>query len=165
MKGVLVVEFDWPLEDQMIPLRATYPDSFPRNRPIVFLRGHPTSFPKRHVSPLDGNICLLGRDSAQWPNKWTLADLLRNQLKNAIEDTGAQDAQGEPTEFWWNLLALKSSFCLVDSTWQHDGSTGGDLTLRFEYDPMSHEPFAMRALVGEIRNANGSVLQIGRAHV
>jgi hypothetical protein len=50
-KGALILEFDWPVDAQAVPLRAAYPDCYPRLRPIVQLRADPASFPKRHCNP------------------------------------------------------------------------------------------------------------------
>jgi len=154
-KGLLVVEFDWRVGEETVPLRATYPDTFPRNRPIVQLRGDPATFPKRHCNPIDGTLCLLGRDSSQWPNQWTLARLLKEQLAHALRGTGDEDAQGEPAEYWWNLLGLADSYCLVDSGWSLGEATSGTLTLRFA---ARHRPgaLAVEALVKSIRDAAGT---------
>jgi hypothetical protein len=108
-KGVLILEFDWPLDGRSIPLRAIYPDSFPRLRPIVKLRGDTSTFPPRHCSPIDGNLCLLGRDSRQWRQKWTLRNLLESQLQSALTGGGEEDQQGEPAEYWWNHCGWKSA--------------------------------------------------------
>lgn len=158
--GRLEVEFEWPLDGNRVPLKAIYPDSFPRLRPIVCLRTDFSQFPKRHCSPIDGNLCLLGRDTAQWPEDWTLTDLLTNQLRDALSDTGEQDPQGEPADFWWNLLGLRNSYCLVDSSWDLKGATAGQLTLRYEIDTKANDPFAVRAVVAEIRNDKGEPICI-----
>jgi len=156
--GRLAVDFTWPLGDRAISLRATFPDSYPRLRPIVNLQTAAAEYPERHVSPLDGNVCLLGRDTGQWPENWTLVDLLTSKLQDALNDTGQQDPQGEPAEFWWNLIALKNSYCLIDSGWGLGGATSGRLTLRFGFDPKDSNPFAIRAIVTEVRGADGAVL-------
>lgn len=154
-KGLLVVEFDWPVGEEKVPLRAIFPDTFPRNRPLVQLRADPATFPKRHCNPMDGTLCLLGRDSSQWPNQWTLARLLKEQLAHALHGTGDEDAQGEPAEYWWNLVGLPDSYCLVDSGWSIGEATSGTLTLRFA---PRHRPgaLAIEALVKSVRDAAGT---------
>lgn len=156
--GLLVVDFDWRIGEKVIPLRVIFPDSFPRLRPLVYLR-HPAMFLKRHCNPLDGNLCLLGRNTAQWREDWTLVDLLRNQLESALADTGEQDPQGEPAEVWWNILGLKNSYCLVDSNWTLNNAASGWLKLSFEFDTDAHYGFVVRGVVTEIRNEKGEVLQ------
>jgi len=151
-QGALFVEFDWPLQDRQVPLRALYPDSFPRTRPIVQLRTEPAEYPKRHCSPSDGTLCLLGRDANQWPNQWTLTELLLNQLADALNGTGQEDEQGEPAEYWWNQYQLPRSYCLVDSQWSLQGATGGMLKLAASY--RAHGALSMQALVREVRDAN-----------
>lgn len=130
VKGALVVEFDWPLADRRVPLRAWFPDSYPRTRPIVNLRGDPATFPKRHCAPINGELCLLGRDTRQWRQKWTLAELLYQQLPDALGDTGDEDQQGEPAEYWWNGFGQPDSYCLVDSSWTLGEATSGKMVLR-----------------------------------
>ncbi|MDO8876198.1 MAG: ThiF family adenylyltransferase [Pseudolabrys sp.] len=155
-KGVLVVEFDWPLDGTPVSLRAVYPDSFPRFRPSVSLRD-PATFRKRHCSPLDGNLCLLGRETRQWRHKWTLTKLLQRQLKDSLQDTGVQDPQGEPTEYWWNLLRLNGSYCLIDSGWDLNAPTRGTLKINYSFERKASGP-EIRALVSEIRDQHGAVL-------
>lgn len=69
--GVLSIEFEWPLASgEGCELRAVFPDSYPFVRPQVALRGNPENFPHRHCSPIDGNLCLLGRDTGLWSIEW-----------------------------------------------------------------------------------------------
>lgn len=154
-KGVLILEFDWPVGEQAVLLRATYPDSYPRLRPIVQLRGDPATFPKRHCSPTDGTLCLLGRDSGQWLNRWTLAKLLEEQLAHALHGTGEEDEQGEPAEYWWNGLALAHSYCLVDSQWTLGQATAGTLTLRYDFQPRPAGAFGVAAAVRSVHDRAG----------
>jgi ThiF family len=112
----LELSFEWPLGDKRIPLRAIYPDGYPNLRPLIYLT-EPSFSPKRHHSPLDGNLCLLGRDTRQWSSSWTVPELLRNQLQAAIENGSDEDPQGEPAEVWWNHGSQLGSYCLIDSGW------------------------------------------------
>lgn len=153
----MIVEFDWPLSGQLIPLRVIYPDSYPRIRPNVRLRGDSSTFPRRHCSPLDGNLCLLGRDTRQWRQQWTLRDLLENQLADALNDTGDEDPQGEPAEYWWNSFARRGSYCLVDSSWDLNGADGGTLKVRYRFHKQDDAP-AIHGVVTEVRDGNGTVM-------
>lgn len=154
-QGRLIVEFDWPLDGRLIALRAIYPDTYPRLRPTVCLRGDPAAFPKRHCSPSDGSLCLLGRDSRQWRQQWTLCDLLDHQLADALGDTGAQDPQGEPAEFWWNGHGLPNSYCLIDSAWTLGSAVRGELRLRYSHHLGVNDLPEFKALVSEVRDENG----------
>lgn len=156
-KGALILEFNWPLGQELVPLRAIYPDSFPRTRPIVLMGSDPANYPKRHCSPIDGTLCLLGRDTSQWPNQWTLAELLRKQLADALRGTGEEDEQGEPAEYWWNVLGLAQSYCLVDSQWSLNGATGGMLKLRGGFRTKGDVP-AIQAYVSEVRNDKNELI-------
>lgn len=156
-RGNLILEFDWPLDGKTVPLKALYPDSFPRIRPTVRLRGEPSSFPRRHCSPTDGNLCLLGRDTRQWPQKWTLCYLLQSQLADTLNDTGEKDRQGEPAEYWWNILGERGSYCLVDTAWRLGRATSGTLKLRHRGKKISGRP-EIKAVVTELRDENGTAL-------
>lgn len=155
-KGVLVLDITWPLGGREVPLRAVYPDSFPHLRPTVRLLGDPTGFPARHCSP-DGELCLLGRDSAQWPASMTLADLLGEQLAHAMNATGDEDPQGEPAEVWWNTLGIEGSYCLVDSAWTLGDCRSGMLKVRYKASDVDGQPVLNLAVV-EARDSQGHVL-------
>lgn len=163
-EGLLVVDFDWPFEGASLRLRATFPGGYPFLRPHVQLLTDPETWPDRHVSPIDGMVCLLGRDSAQWTPDWYLVKLLDQQLKDALLGTGDEDPQGEPADFWWNSLApLPDSYLLVDSAWDLGEAEGGrfditysigDKSERQEGDPLL--PF--RAVVSAVRSNDGSII-------
>lgn len=158
-RGALIVEFDWPLCGRFVPLQAIYPDSFPRLRPVVRLRGDSSSFPRRHCSPIDGNLCLLGRESRQWLQKWTLRKLLDSQLESSLTDTGEEDQQGEPAEYWWNHYGRRGSYCLVDSAWRLGDATAGTLELRYRLLRKNNDAPQIQAFVTKIKNAAGDVIE------
>ncbi len=144
----LRVEFSWPLKNgASVELEAIYPDSFPRLRPHVRLRGDPTSFPKRHVGP-EGELCLLGRDSRLWQSAMTLADLLYSNLEKVLSGGGVEDPQGEPVEVWWNNLASSEdgNFLLIDSEWNVEGHAGGQAEVVYLYDWKGDRPIFQAAI-------------------
>lgn len=164
-RGILQVEFDWPAGEGRVDLRAIYPTAFPYLRPHVLLLSNPADWPDRHVAPTDGNICLLGRDTAQWRPNDTLADLLDSQLESALRGTGAEDPQGEPAEVWWNGLGKPGNFCLVDSSWDLHSAQGGTLVLRVAVDRVANDPrqpnqFSLRTRIAitAVRNEKGEVI-------
>jgi ubiquitin-protein ligase len=127
-RGFLVVTFDWPFTGASIPLKASFPPSYPHLRPHVQLLTERDTWPTRHVAPNDGTICLLGRDSMQWTSELTLAQLLVANLDSALNGTGSEDPQGEPAEVWWNSVApIPGSYFLVDSSWDLGSATQGTL--------------------------------------
>lgn len=137
-QGQLEVTFDWPLRGKWIPLRAEFQSTHPYVRPQVFLCTTQANWPERHVAPDSGNICLLGRDSAQWQPEWSLAELLQRQLEGALFGGGEEDPQGEPAEYWWNHIGhghLRDSYCLVDSDWDLTSTDDGDLELVVSFEP------------------------------
>lgn len=156
-KGILAVDLTWPLDGRDVALRATYPDGFPRVRPHVNLIGDPATFPQRHCNPVDGSLCLLGRDTAQWLPSWTLARLLQEQLANALNGTGDEDPQAEPAEVWWNSsFGLPDSYALIDSSWDIGGAQEGFLTLR--YAGKGGQSAQIQSIVTEIRDAATATL-------
>lgn len=128
--GRLTVSLKWPLKAGPVALRAEFPDGYPRLRPLVFLTGDPNEYPDRHCSPIDGNLCLLGRDTAQWIPSFTLAELLDSQLDHALHGGGDEDPQGESAEVWWNCFGLPESYVLVDSDWAVGSEPKGSLTIK-----------------------------------
>lgn len=165
-EGQLEVTFDWPLRGKWIPLRAVFQSTHPYVRPQVMLCTAPEDWPERHVAPDTGNICLLGRDSAQWQPEWSLADLLERQLEGALFGGSEEDPQGEPAEYWWNQIGqsqLRDSYCLVDSDWDFASTAGGELELVVSFEPPARrgaEPTApqIRAYVRRVFNKKGEAV-------
>lgn len=165
--GQLALTFDWPLDGATtLQLKAVYPDAFPHIRPQVFLISGLDPPPVRHRSPMEGNLCLLGRDARQWMPSWTLYRLLAEQLEAALRGTGDEDPQGEPAEYWWNGLNPSGSFCLVDSAWNLGDAQEGTLLLRYASAGTKNEARGeqiktipiIRAYVAEVRAGDNSVL-------
>lgn len=154
--GVLSVDLVWNVAGDEVELTASFPDGFPRVRPNVSLTGDPARFPDRHCNPRDGNLCLLGRDTAQWPPSWTLAKLLSEQLEHALRGTGDEDPQGEPAEVWWNTHGLENSYVLVDSDWKVGEISQGSLSLR--YIAKGGKSAEIQAVITEVRGADGLVV-------
>ena len=156
--GRLAVTFDWPLGADILTLKAVYPDTFPRLRPGVFLIDGLDPWPERHVNPHDGNLCLLGRDSRQWMSRWTLRQLLDEQLEDAIRGGGEEDLQGEPAEVWWNSAGAPGAYCLIDSAWDPGNVRQGTLQLRYAVDGIKEHVPIVRAVVTDVCDENGTVL-------
>lgn len=160
---LLVVYFDWPFQDGIVSLEATFPSSYPYLRPHVFLRTDPKSWPDRHVGPVDGNICLLGRDSAQWTPDWYLVKLLDEQLEDALLGTGSEDPQGEPADFWWNTLSPPpDSYCLIDSSWDLGEESHGELEIIYALggaiDPAGRRCVSFKGVVSKVFAKSGALL-------
>lgn len=163
-QGALELDFKWPLRGKHISLRAVFPDAYDEMRPHVFLREPIETWPDRHVAPTDGNICLLGRDTAQWRPNDGLGGLLYSQLETALYGMGPEDPQGEPAEFWWNGTSItlqNRSYCLVDSGWNLQDAKNGTLELVVVVDRIKGQPKAMpriRAVVRRVRGRDKSEL-------
>ena len=157
--GQLAITFDWPLDaDTILTLKAVYPDTFPRLRPQVFLVAGLESWPRHHINPLAGNLCLLGRESRQWMSKWTLRKLLDEQLGDAIRGGGEEDPQGEPAEVWWNTAGPPGAYCLIDSAWDPKNVRQGTLQLHYAVGKVKEEVPIVRAVVTEVCDESGTVL-------
>lgn len=152
--GRLVLSFQWPLGEKRIALRAVYPDAFPHLKPIVYLAVDRAEWPVRHVSPVDGNICLLGRDTKQWVPSWTLRKLLDEQLADALSGTGTEDPQGEPAEFWWNSIGRAESYVLVNSDWNVGAARCGSVQMVCAIEHLRPAPLLKAAAVKLLDDRN-----------
>ncbi|MES1944478.1 hypothetical protein PC39_10192 [Salinisphaera sp. PC39] len=139
--GLLGIQFDWPLDaTTTLRLGVVYPHEFPEMRPQVALISGLDPVPDRHVSPVEGDLCLLGRDTRQWQSRWTLCELLQMQLETTLRGGGDEDPQGEPAEYWWNGLGIRGAYCLVDSAWDLGSVEEGYLELRYTLKPPTVMP-------------------------
>lgn len=163
--GSVELDLEWPVNGEWIPLRAVYPATYPDARPHVRLRTARETWPLRHIAPVDGSLCLLGRNPRQWRPDDGLAGLLMLQLPIALHGGGAEDPQAEPMEVWWNQDGLRESYCLVDSAWDLSGAEGGTITARVVTEP-ARKRFssngqslpAIRMVITEVRDASGATL-------
>lgn len=157
-QGRLELTFVWPLDGKLIPLRAIYTDSYPFLRPHIYVTDA-AFFPKRHFSPIDGNLCLLGRDSRQWLSSWSVPYLLRKQLRAVFENAGEEDPQGEPAEVWWNSFGRPGSYCLIDSSWSLLSASGpGKLKLLYVARVDSAGELIFCAVVKSVTDSQGNIV-------
>jgi hypothetical protein len=157
--GRLVLDFQWPFDGSVLPLRAVYPDSFPFLRPQVILLDRSRSS-GRHIAS-DGTLCLIGRDSRQWTSSLTVPALLRERLADALTASGVEDPQGEPAEFWWNGSTLDDlPYCLVETTWElwAKGIDSGRLTIKYTLEDSDKGIPRLRAVMTKVVVADGAVL-------
>lgn len=164
-EGIVEIDLTWTVRGADVPLRATFPTSYPFMRPHVQLRTDPATWPRRHISPVDGSLCLLGRDPTQWRPDDGLAGLLMLQLEAAVYGGGAEDPQGESAEYWWNQIGLPDSYCLVDSDWDLGAVDQGTLDIKLVIDQPRRRRArddgprpAFQMVVTEMRDIEGGVL-------
>lgn len=130
-KGRLTLTVSWPRGTKgRLGLIVNFPDSYPQLRPAVRVQSK-ENYPPRHCSPIDGTLCLLGRDSAQWKPSMTLAGLLHARLDEALLGIGDEDPQGEPDEYWWKQRCHPESYILVDSDSIPEAGTEGSIKIRY----------------------------------
>ncbi len=167
-RGVLVLDFEWPLDQEILKLQAVFPDNYPWTRPEVYARELPGG---RHVHPLSRGLCLIGRGTHRWlPDDHTLASLLKEQLPKIFSTAAAaddaegvrdEDQQGEPAEAWWNgtTQTAPDSYCLIDSDWsvppEHDHGT---LTIQYVAAVEAGPRPRFRAYVDAVKDAKGKTL-------
>lgn len=157
-RRVLELAFDWERPTgEVLSLQATFPDSYPYLRPQVRLVAHHSELPQRHASPVDGTLCLLGRDTGLWPPQMTLRKLLEKQLEKTLSESSDEDPQGEPVEYWWNIQSDTDSYILIDSSWNIQQATAGYYRLRFTTTKDGSQ-FILRGAVDEIYDEEGRVL-------
>lgn len=155
-QGVLALDIDWPYGGERLPLRAVFPGTYPFFPPLVYLMRRP--YPGRHVRPTDGLICLLGRNTAQWPPNLSLARLLEEQLASALEGTGEEDPQGEPAEMWWNSYGRPGAYGLVDSGWTLGEAKAGRLRIAYRTLPVKGAEPLIQAAVLAVEDEQGRTL-------
>lgn len=156
----LVLDFEWPHEGGVLPLRAVYPDSYPFLRPQVLLRDPVPFRDRRHVAP-DGTLCLIGRDSRQWTSSLTVPALLREMLTDALKASANEDRQGEPAEVWWNGSPVDDlPYCLIETTWDLWAKRidSGRLSVKYTIENGETETPRLRASVTAVFAQDGAVL-------
>ena len=151
--GKLAIDIDWLVGGEVYELRILYPDTYPRSKPEVCIKD-PTRRPARHCNPVDGTVCLLGRDSRQWDQSWTAVDLLEHQFSHVVNGGGEEDPQGEPDEVFWNGYAQADTYCLVDSSWNLGDAMEGTAKIVFSFAKLASGSALKMAIVA-IRNAAG----------
>lgn len=143
-----------------VELVATFPQFYPFLRPDVTA---PELNMGHHQHPFGKNLCLVGRASASWNTGDTLAWLIREQLRKALElghsteRGGDEEDQGEPFSDYYDYSP--NAMALVDSGWAPStGMTAGSVSLRVvgrnPLQPGSHNLF----LVSAITDSTGAPL-------
>jgi molybdopterin/thiamine biosynthesis adenylyltransferase len=132
--------------DQDVDLVATFPDTYPFFRPRVHLNAPEAAGLTHHIAPFGGDLCLLGRRTAAWTPKDTLAWLLTKQLPKTLRagaprdknsDTAALDRleehQAEPVTEYYTCFADEAAV-LVDGGWAlSPDAQSGRMTVRFRH--------------------------------
>ena len=119
------------VRDEATDLTVTFPDLYPFVRPSVQLTAENSESMAHHVHPFSGDLCLLGRSTANWRTGDTLAWLLTTQLPKTLtagratptstEEIAAladvEEAQAEPWTDYYSCFA-QGSMMLVDGSWR-----------------------------------------------
>lgn len=132
------------IDEQPTDLTVTFPDLYPFIRPSVRLTLEDAQPMAHHVHPFSGDLCLLGRSTANWRSGDTLAWLLTTQLPKTLTAGRAtattaeeiatlanvEEPQAEPWTDYYTCFT-PGSMILVDSAWTLPrGTTQGKLELR-----------------------------------
>ncbi|MFQ5787901.1 MAG: ThiF family adenylyltransferase, partial [Thermodesulfobacteriota bacterium] len=107
-KGTLVIHLTYPYEGKDLELEAIFPDFFPFFRFEV--SGKNITLP-RHQSPVEGNLCFIGRSTENWEIDDKLAKYITDRLPNVIRaGTSAtplpkiEETQAEPISVFYPYL-------------------------------------------------------------
>jgi molybdopterin/thiamine biosynthesis adenylyltransferase len=121
-----------------VELVLTFPDLYPFFRPAVRMADPAGAF-DHHRQPFSGDLCLLGRKTAQWSTADTAAWLLTTQLPKTLDlgaltaeqaesaDLSDEDPQAEPFAEYYTCFA-EEAMLLVDGGWTlPDDADSGEL--------------------------------------
>lgn len=140
-------------------LLATFPDLYPWFRFEV--RTTDGGWLGRHHHPFGGNLCLLGRGTANWSAHDSLADFLSRRLPVVVgvaADPASSDAArdeehaGEPFSDYYGYV--KDAVVLVDNSWTL-GADGGTFEFGLE---ASQDPRVVRGAVLAVADEVGNQL-------
>jgi molybdopterin/thiamine biosynthesis adenylyltransferase len=96
---------------ETLRVHATFPDLYPHFRPQITA---PKLRLAHHFDPFGDDLCLVGRGSALWSERDTLAWLLTTQLPLVLREAGERDpAQAEPFSAY--LTYLSSAAVLIET--------------------------------------------------
>lgn len=135
---------------------VTFPDLYPYFR--FEIQAHGLALP-HHQHPFAKRLCTLGRATANWRIKDSVASMIREQVPRVLvagqsqeKDAGGvrEEQQGEPASDYYTYMA--NAMVLIDGSWQVDPAvTSGTFTFRYH----SHNPgfgplFVLRAVVTRV---------------
>jgi hypothetical protein len=158
--GILVLKLTVATEaGERIRLVARFSDVFPYVRFEVLA---PDLKLGRHQNPLTGQLCLIGRATANWDTKNTLAFFIKDRLPKVLhaarladsaEAEGLEEHQGEPFSDYYSYL--RDSLLMVNAGWTFDfEAQGGKLIIGLE-DPS--EP-GLRGVALAVKDEQGRTL-------
>ena len=156
--GVIQLRIDLEVGGQRHALLAVYPDCYPYTR--VEVRAEDLTL-NHHQHPFAKNICLIGRATANWLPRETLAHHLMTRFPIAIATgnsddramaLGREEEQAEPFSDYYTYES--GSIVLIDGSWEIDPAvTSGKLRIGVErLDPL------LRGVVLEVRDDAGNRL-------
>lgn len=164
-KGKLVLNVKFPVDDELLDLTISYPDTYPFFRPHV--AAHKITLPYHH-NPLDKELCLLGQRSDQWNTEETAYDLIKSQLPKTLEAGRSNDRMAvaeleihhaEPISDY--IKYEPGTFLLIDGSWLVDPSQQSGI-LRIAVEPGLSKNKAIqerfRGSLFEVQDRNGKTL-------
>jgi molybdopterin/thiamine biosynthesis adenylyltransferase len=125
--GLLVINVEVnTADDQELALQARFPDLYPYFR--FEIKAPQLSLP-HHQHPFGGQLCVIGRATANWKTTDTLADFVGQRVPSVLSSGSAETSaevseieehQGEPFSDYYRYV--KDSMILVGSGWSIDRS-------------------------------------------
>lgn len=154
--GIIEITVQFPLNGDLHPLKALFPDSYPY-LPMSILG---STLPHgRHICPSSGSLCLLQNPHSTWSIKDTLAGMLNNQVNDIIrahiDPTNAVEAQDGAQRSGQYFYTPESVILTSDWTIPKEHSYGTliiGLERRFEADK------PVRGAVLEVQDSKGNPL-------
>lgn len=125
-KGIAVLNLRYPVKGQVQNFDVVFPDVYPYMRFEIFA---PQLNLDHHQNPFAKNLCMIGRRTANWHTKDTVADFMINRLPQVIRAAESVDydsvkddeeIQGEPITNYYTYSP--NQVVLIDSSWIIDPS-------------------------------------------
>lgn len=158
--GIFRIRFEIDSGGTPLVLRAEFPPLFPFFRPLVFLESDLEL--THHFNPLDRQLCLLGRRTADWSASLSVLELVELQLPKLIACNSSSDPaeldetlevpQAEPFSAYYGFEP--GSMILIDGSWQlPEGFERGRVTIRYQ----KKEGKFFRGIVTKVTDQAGRV--------
>lgn len=156
VQGRLVLHIDHTSNSQPLHLIAKFPDFYPYTRFEVYAQRLTLG---RHQNPLNGQLCLIGRSTANWHTHDTLAEFIQKRIPLLLDTVKSQDPQyvasreehqGEPFTAYF---PYQSDAAVIVGPWKIDASArGGFLDIALE----SQDP--VRGAILRVKDSRRNVL-------
>lgn len=154
----IILRVEMEVDGEPLQLVVVFPDLYPDFRFEVHAPGLDLD---HHQNPFNKNLCMIGRDTANWLPEDTLASYLQHRLPLVLrsgrsddpaEVRGVEEQQAEPFSDYYRYRAPAN--VMIDSSWSLDLDVdGGALVIGID-----EERPAVRGAVLEVYAESGELL-------